>query len=101
MSWTYKVDSREYYNDGELVSSLDGKKSIFIPAAGYYYQSGETKQDEDLRLWTATRRASDNSAYGVSVEKRKNSSGNYHPYFYTYSTPDRYYGMPVRAVVQP
>ena len=101
VSWTSRKNSMDYNRSGELISSLDDKKSVFIPASGYYY-NGYKDEGDDVRLWTATRRDTDDTAYGICVDLYTNkTSGNSFPNFYNYSTPPRYTGSPVRAVVQP
>ena len=102
VSWTSRKNSMDYNRNGELISSLDDKKSIFIPASGYYYHTGYKEERDNVYLWTATKGTSNDSAYGASVNLYTNkTSGNSFPDFSNYSSPPRYSGLPVRAVVQP
>lgn len=100
--WYRLENSKNSYVGGVDIKSKANGNTVFIPASGYYRGTGSKNVGEEVCLWSKSRETVTSTSVSVYAALSANVNKiSEKPQFSGSARYERYYGLPIRAVVQP
>ncbi len=99
--WYRLKNSSGCYADGVDIKSNTNGNTVFIPASGYYSGTGHKSEGVEMCLWTKSYQTSSITVNVYAALPVNVSVYNNKPSLSSSARYERYYGLPIRAVVQP